>query len=118
MYVIISGDGKEYGPVSGAVLRQWISEERLNAQSLIKAEGDAEFRPLSTFPEFADVLETTGHISNTPLQLGSAGIGSREMALQRVKVPAVALMVVSILNIILALWSLIEMMFFSPNLQQ
>ena len=118
MYVIISGDGKEYGPVSGAVLRQWISEERLNAQSLIKAEGDAEFRPLSTFPEFADVLETTGHISDTPPQLGSAGIGSREMALQRVKVPAVALMVVSILNIILALWSLIEMMFFSPNLQQ
>jgi hypothetical protein len=118
MYVIIGGDGKEYGPVSGADLRQWISEERLNAKSLIKAESDAEFRPLSTFPEFADVLESAGQVSDTPPQLGSAGIGSREMALQRIKIPAVALMVVSILNIILVLWSFIEMIFFSPNLQQ
>jgi len=118
MYVIIGGDGKEYGPVSGADLRQWISEERLNAKSLIKAESDAEFRPLSTFPEFADVLGSAGQVSDKPPQLGSAGIGSREMALQRIKVPAVALMVASVLNILLALWSLVEMMFFSPNLQE
>ena len=56
MYVIIGGDGKEYGPVSGAELRQWVSEDRLNGRSLVKAESDAEFRPLSTFPEFADLL--------------------------------------------------------------
>jgi hypothetical protein len=118
MYVIIGGDGKEYGPVSGADLRQWISEERLNARSLVKAESDAEFRPLSTFPEFADVLEIAARVSNTPPPLGSASIGSREKALQRIKTPAVALMTASILNIILALWSLIEMIFSSPNLQQ
>ena len=34
-------------------MRRWIAEGRLNAQSLAKAESDAEFRPLSTFPEFA-----------------------------------------------------------------
>ena len=53
MYTIIGGDGKEYGPVSGEDLRKWIAEGRLNAQSQAKAEGDAAFRPLSAFPEFA-----------------------------------------------------------------
>ena len=53
MYTIIGGDGQQYGPVSEADLRKWISEGRLNAQSLAKAEGQAEFHPLSTFPEFA-----------------------------------------------------------------
>ena len=118
MYVIIGGDGKEYGPVTGADLRRWISEERLNARSLVKAESDAEFRPLSAFPEFADFFGIAGRVSNTPPPLGSAGVGSREMALQRIKVPAVALMAASILNIILALWDLIQMIFTSPDLQQ
>ena len=54
MYIIIGGDGKEYGPVSGDDLRKWIAEGRLNAQSLAKGEGDAEFRQLDTFPELAD----------------------------------------------------------------
>jgi hypothetical protein len=56
MYTIIGGDGKEYGPVSGEDLCKWIAEGRLNAQSLAKAESDAEFRPLSMFPELADVF--------------------------------------------------------------
>ncbi len=58
MYKIIGGDGQEYGPVTDLELRKWISEGRLNAQSLVKAEGDAEFRPLSTFPEFASAFGT------------------------------------------------------------
>jgi len=118
MYIIIGGDGKQYGPISGDELRRWISEERLNAQSLVKAESDAEFRPLATFPEFAGAFGIAEQVSNTPPPLGSTGIGSREMALQRIKAPAVALMVTAILNVILALWSLIQLIFFSPDLQQ
>ena len=53
-YLIIGGDGKEYGPVTDAELRKWIAEGRLNAQSLAKGEGDAEFRALAQFPELAD----------------------------------------------------------------
>ena len=53
-YYIIGGDGKEYGPVTDADVRQWITEGRLNAQSLAKAESDAEFRALAQFPEFAE----------------------------------------------------------------
>ena len=56
MFTIIGGDGKEYGSVLASDLRRWIAEGRLNAQTLAKAEGDAEFRPLSTFPEFADAF--------------------------------------------------------------
>jgi hypothetical protein len=56
LYTIIGGDGKEYGSVLAEDLRRWITEGRLNAESLVKAESDAEFRPLSTFPEFADAF--------------------------------------------------------------
>src|SRR5271168_5346761 len=62
-YIIIGGDGKEYGPISAADVRQWIAEGRLSAQSLAKSVADAEFRPLEKFPEFADVW-TSGTPSN------------------------------------------------------
>ena len=52
-YLIIGGDGKEYGPVTADDVQHWLAEGRLNAQSLAKAESDAEFRPLEKFPEFA-----------------------------------------------------------------
>jgi uncharacterized membrane protein len=55
-YLIIGGDGKEYGPVTDPDVRQWIGEGRLSAQSLAKSESDAEFRPLAQFPEFAGAL--------------------------------------------------------------
>jgi uncharacterized membrane protein len=54
-YIIIGGDGREYGPITQEDVRQWIAEGRLNAQSLAKSVSDAEFRPLEKFPEFADV---------------------------------------------------------------
>jgi uncharacterized membrane protein len=52
-YIIIGGDHKEYGPISADDVRQWIAEGRLNQSSMIKGMGDAEFRPLETFSEFA-----------------------------------------------------------------
>jgi hypothetical protein len=117
-YTIIGGDGKQYGPITGDDLRKWISEGRLNAQSLAKADSDAEFRPLATFPELADVFGAGAQFSGAPPPLSPAGVGGREAALQRVKVPAVALMVTAILNIILAVWSLIQLIFSNPDVQQ
>ena len=55
-YFIIGGDGKEYGPITEADVRQWVGEGRLAAASLAKGEGDAEFRPLGKFPEFAELF--------------------------------------------------------------
>ncbi len=59
-YTIIGGDGQQYGPVSAGELRQWIAEGRLNGQSLIQAEGQTEWKALSTFPEFATALQGQG----------------------------------------------------------
>ena len=55
MYKIIGGDQKEYGPVSADDLRNWIREGRVNAQTLIQGEGQSDWRPLSSYPEFANV---------------------------------------------------------------
>jgi len=102
MFTIIGGDGKEYGPVSGEEMRKWIAEGRLNAQSQAKSEGDAAFRPLSAFPEFANALGAgaAGTIASiAPPSMQSAG--GREAALQAVKGPAIALTVTAILGLIM-----------------
>lgn len=66
-YTIIGGDGKEYGPVSENDIRLWLSEGRLAAKSLAKGQGDAEFRPLEKFPEFALMFTDGGlHMVGTP----------------------------------------------------
>jgi hypothetical protein len=53
MFKILGVDGKEYGPVSAEVLRQWIADGRANAQSRVQTAGSTEWRPLSELPEFA-----------------------------------------------------------------
>jgi hypothetical protein len=56
MYKIRGSDGKDYGPISTEVLRQWIAERRVIGTTLAQAEGSTEWKPLSTFPEFAAVF--------------------------------------------------------------
>ena len=73
-YIIIGGDGKEYGPIAGSNLRQWVIEGRLNAQSLAKAVSDAEFRPLEKFPEFADLWGGGAGPQPATIQPLSAGV--------------------------------------------
>jgi hypothetical protein len=68
-YTIIGGDGKQYGPITGDDLRKWISEGRLNAQSLAKADSDAEFRPLATFPELSDAFAPQAAAPDSPPSL-------------------------------------------------
>ena len=56
MYTIFGSDNQEHGPVDATVLRRWIAEGRANAQTQAKGKGDANWRPLSAFPEFANDL--------------------------------------------------------------
>ena len=65
MNKIIGADGKEYGPVSSDVLRRWITESRVNGQTLAQTEGTTGWKPLATFPEFAD-LAAPPPIQRTP----------------------------------------------------
>ena len=79
MYIIIGGDSKEYGPVSADDLRQWIAEGRLGPQSLAKAEGEAEFRPLSAFPEFAGAFAPEAPMPGAPPTFApAAGVASSD----------------------------------------
>ncbi|MCS7047826.1 MAG: glycerophosphoryl diester phosphodiesterase membrane domain-containing protein [Verrucomicrobiae bacterium] len=56
MYRVIGGDGREYGPVELPVLEQWIREGRVNSQSQVRREADANWQPASAFPELRPAL--------------------------------------------------------------
>lgn len=56
MYRTLGADQQVYGPVAADEVRQWIIERRLSAQSLVRGEGDAEWKPLALFPEFSATL--------------------------------------------------------------
>jgi hypothetical protein len=51
MYTIKGHDGKEYGPVDAAQVRQWLGQGRADANTLARAEGSVDWRPLGSFPE-------------------------------------------------------------------
>lgn len=55
MYKIIGADGQQYGPVSSDQLRRWMAENRVRPETMAQAEGATDWKPLSSFPEFADV---------------------------------------------------------------
>ncbi len=56
-YKIIGADGSQYGPVNADTIRRWITENRVNAQTLVLAEGATEWKPISAFAEFAGDLK-------------------------------------------------------------
>lgn len=56
MYRILAIDGREYGPVTADQLKEWIAAGRANASTRTQLEGAAEWKPLSEFPEFAEML--------------------------------------------------------------
>jgi hypothetical protein len=56
MYKIIGADQREYGPISGEQVRQWIHEGRLNATSKIQVEGAGDWKLLREIPEFSAIL--------------------------------------------------------------
>ena len=55
MYKIIGSDGQQYGPVTYAQVREWIAAGRANAGTMAQLEGTTDWKPLSTFPQFADL---------------------------------------------------------------
>ena len=56
MFKIIGADDREYGPVTGDQVRQWIREGRANAQTRIQPEGSTDWTTLGSLSEFEDVL--------------------------------------------------------------
>jgi len=106
-YTIIGGDQKEYGPITADDVRKWISEGRLNAQSMMKAESDAAFRPLSAFPEFANAFATGAATPDAPPPFNS-GSDAHAAALQKVKAPAIALIVTAVVDLLFGFFGLLS----------
>ena len=66
-YFIIGGAGREYGPKPDSEVREWIAEGRLNAQSQIRGQADANWKTLADLPEFAgDLFGATPSAPATP----------------------------------------------------
>jgi hypothetical protein len=106
-YTIIGGDQKEYGSVTTDDLRKWITDGRLNAQSLAKEENDTEWRPLSAFPEFAAALAASPAPPPPIHSPVAAASGRRDAALQLVKGPVIGLKVTAILGLVLVVVGLV-----------
>jgi TM2 domain-containing membrane protein YozV len=55
MYKIIGGDGQQYGPATAAQIKEWVAAGRANGQTLAQAEGTTDWKPLSSYPDFAEL---------------------------------------------------------------
>jgi hypothetical protein len=49
LFRVIGSDHKTYGPITGAKLRQWIAEERIDWQTPAQLVGGTEWKPLREF---------------------------------------------------------------------
>ncbi len=94
-YKIIGADGKEYGPITAVILRQWIAEGRINGLTKVLPEGAGDWKPLAEIPELANALP-----AGTPPP-APAIAPTFTSATDRVNGPAIGLMVTGGLNIML-----------------
>ena len=108
MYSIIGGDQREYGPVTAEEIRQWIADRRANGRTLAKAEG-GPWKPLSTFPEFADALGAAPAAAPPPVGgTVSPPASASANPKQSVHGPAVFLIVAGALNVALGMVSVLS----------
>jgi hypothetical protein len=68
MYTVIGADGREYGPVDVAKVRQWIGEGRVNGSTRIRV--GEELKKAGELPEFAEAL---GDLTRNPSGAGDFG---------------------------------------------
>jgi len=112
MYKIIGGDGGEYGPVTAEQIRQWVRENRANADTRACVEGTTAWKPLRDFPEFADLWGAG--IPPAPLGASTGSYGLERTAAQQVTGPAIGLLVTAGLGLVANLVGLILSMTGQP----
>lgn len=81
MYYIIGSDGKKYGPVKADEVRQWMAGGRANASTLVLVEGGTEWKPLSSFPEFAGAASTGQPPLTPPAAMNADALAAEVIAL-------------------------------------
>ena len=78
MYKILGADQREYGPVTADQLRQWITEGRANSQTMVQGPDSTEWRPLSSFAEFAGIMPAAAATAAAAATTGYAGTGGMQ----------------------------------------
>ena len=66
MYRMIGGNGQPYGPVTADQIRQWVTEGRATAQTLVQFK-DGDWKPLAAFPEFKVVADNAPPVAVPPV---------------------------------------------------
>jgi hypothetical protein len=109
MFKIIGADGKEYGPVAGYQIREWIREGRANQGTMAQQAGDSGWKPLGQYAEFADLLGATPPVvPPRPADIAPSGgednahSAARTQAEQMVNGPAIGLIIAMVLGIALS----------------
>jgi hypothetical protein len=59
MYKIIGADGRQYGPVSAAQIKQWIAEGRVESRTPVFVDGAKDWNFVGLLPLFANCFSTT-----------------------------------------------------------
>jgi len=78
MFIIIGGDGKEYGPVTVEQIRAWIAAGRASLDTKAKALGTEEWRRVGDFAEFSSPDGAPPVIAAPAAAAASAGnVGAR-----------------------------------------
>ena len=112
MYRVLGADGKEYGPVSAEVLRQWIVQGRANAQTQVKPEGVADWQTLASVPEFEpDFAVAPGATPSLPLSATTAETKTSGMAITSLVLGILGLFtcgVTSLVGLILGIIALVK----------
>jgi uncharacterized RDD family membrane protein YckC len=73
MFIIIGGDGKEYGPVTVDQIRTWIAAGRASLDTRAKAVGADEWRQLRDFAEFSGSSVSPPVLGDAPAAPAEAG---------------------------------------------
>lgn len=67
MFTILGADGKEYGPVAEAKIKEWILGGRANLQTKARRADGTEWRILGDFPEFGGTAPAPTGLAEPPL---------------------------------------------------
>ena len=99
MFTILGGDGKQYGPIPVATLREWIQQGRANAETQVLAEGATSWQALGTVAEFADLLGAAAVPADAPV----ADTSAYDSAVRLANPAGWALMIIGVLGILMCI---------------
>lgn len=78
MYLIIGGDGRQYGPASAQQIRKWMAAGRANLDTQAKEEGSGDWKRLGDFEDFAAPLAPPPLLGSEPAGIAeSPALASR-----------------------------------------